>query len=57
MTAFDYFLLVWWLFTVTAAVATVGKPRQPLEGSTAAVAVALHAVFAVGLLASRGVLS
>lgn len=56
MSGFDYFLLAWWGFSILLTVATVGKPRKPLEPLAAAIAVAIIAALIVGLLVSRGAL-
>ncbi len=56
MTWFDYTLLAWWAIGSLLVVGQIGKPRKPLEPSTVVVILILNALFATGLLFSRGVL-
>lgn len=57
MSWFDYILVALWLFSVLATVTSVGKPRKPIDGTTAAVIVAINILFIAGLLFSRGVIA
>lgn len=55
MTWFDYFLIAWLAFGSLSMIATVGKPRRPIEPMTAAIAAVITSSIIFGLLFSRGV--
>lgn len=55
MTWFDYFLVAFWLFGIGMTVTAVGKPRRPIESTTAAIVVMINLLFIAGLLFTRGV--
>lgn len=54
MTWFDYLLIGWWLLGVALTIAIVGKPRKPIEGSTAALTFFITALLITGPLWTRG---
>lgn len=56
MSAYDWFLVAWFLLGVLLTIANVGKPRTPMAPSTAALATLLSLSIVVGLLISRGAL-
>ena len=56
MTGFDWFLVAWWMVNIILVVAIVGRPREPLSASAAAISVAIQFGLIGGLLLSRGVL-
>ena len=56
MSAFDWFLVAWWIFGSFMVVATVGKPRKPIEPLTGAIIVLINLAFIGGLLWTRGAL-
>lgn len=57
MTWFDYLLIGWLAFGYTMLVASIGKPRKPIEPSVAVVALFINGLLVAGLLWSRGVFS
>lgn len=57
MSWFDYVLVAFWLFGAFVTITVVGKPRKPLDSTTAAIIVAINILFIAGLLFSRGVIA
>ena len=57
MNWFDYTLVAWWLFSTLVVIGAVGKPRKPVEPSTAVGVSIVNGLLVAGLLFSRGVLS
>ena len=56
MSAFDWFLIGWWLFGVLVLVTQIGKPKKPTTPEFAAVYIVIVGALIIGLLWSRGAL-
>lgn len=55
MTWFDYLLIAWWALGAFMTIATVGKPRKPIDPLAAAIYAGITTLLIVGLFFSRGV--